>query len=398
MASFVSNLEQTRPLIDWDLMLNLKQERANVILEEEDIDAVLVNGVENVIYLTNWPRYRTSVHPGAYSALFIKGAKEPVIFVSEGDSRGILEDKTYSDIRILPPYNKSWPQYFKKALEDYDLLNGNIGLDAKMATGLYINIMSHMPEVNFINANSLLDKIRMIKNSEEIKAYEYTVSLLEGAINKAIFAAKNSWGQYTEIEIANIATMEALRKGCTNVDIWCVSGHRTAPVRRYSTDKPVRGCETAVIDGPASFNGFRNEFARTVWTGGKPSDDHKKIYTTVYNALEKAKSIIRPGTKTSELEKVILEVVHEAGYEKDYGGYPYTGHGIGIRQEPPYITARFPELDTVLEEGMIFNLEPAIWNKDVCGVRIEDTYLVTNDGYRVLTKAPYDEDLLDLQI
>jgi Xaa-Pro aminopeptidase len=44
---------------------------------------------------------------------------------------------------------------------------------------------------------------------------------------------------------------------------------------------------------------------------------------------------------------------------------------------------------------MIFNLEPGIWQEGVGGVRIEDTYLVTAKGFRVLSRAPYEERLLD---
>ena len=149
-----------------------------------------------------------------------------------------------------------------------------------------------------------------------------------------------------------------------------------------------------VIDGPGSFNGFRSEFARTVWTGGKPSKQQKKIYQTVYQSLEEAKKIMKPGTKTSALEKACLKPVKAAGLEKYYGGYPYTGHGIGIRAEAFNVTARYKEMETVLEEGMILNLEPAVWQDGVGGCRIEDTYLVTKKGCRVLSRTPYDDDLL----
>jgi len=114
----------------------------------------------------------------------------------------------------------------------------------------------------------------------------------------------------------------------------------------------------------------------------------------VYQSLEEAKKIMKPGTKTSALEKACLKPVKTAGLEKWYGGYPYTGHGIGIRAEAFNITARYKEMETVLEEGMILNLEPAVWQDGVGGCRIEDTYLVTKKGCRVLSRTPYDDDLL----
>jgi Xaa-Pro aminopeptidase len=84
-----------------------------------------------------------------------------------------------------------------------------------------------------------------------------------------------------------------------------------------------------------------------------------------------------------------------AALEEHYGGDPYTGHGIGLRAEAFNVTARYPDMDTVLEEGMIFNLEPGIWQEGVGGVRIEDTHLITAKSFRVLSRAPYEECLLD---
>ncbi|QGP90993.1 Aminopeptidase YpdF [Neomoorella glycerini] len=395
MASFVGFLEPTRPIIDWQLLQELRWKRAREIMAAEGLDAILTNVVDNVIYLTGWPRHRTSVHPGSYAVLFLREQKEPVIFCSEGDSGAVKQDHFYSDIRVLPPWQNTWVSYFSRALEDYGLSEATVGLDTRMNASLYNGLVKSLPRVNFVNASTALNRMRMVKNPEEIKAYEYTVSLVEAGINVGIKACKESWGRYSEIEIAAMAQYELLRRGCHATDIWCTSGERTAPVRRFSSAKPVRGGELVVIDGPGSFNGFRAEFARTVWTGGRPGSEHKLLYRTIWEALEAAKEIMKPGTRTSDLEMACLRVVREAGLEDYYGGYPYTGHGMGIRQEQPYITARFPELDTELEEGMIINLEPALWKEGVGGVRLEDIYLITATGYRVLSRAPYEEDLLD---
>ena len=395
MGTFIGYVEPTRPLIDWQLLQQLRWKRTREFMAKERIDAILTNVVDNVSYLTGWPRFRTSVYPGSYGTLFLREEKEPVILCSEGDARGLLKDQFYPDIRVMPPAQAHWPEPLGKTLADYGLLKAKVGLDNRMQASLYNAIVKFLPDVNFVNVTPILNKIRAVKNPEEIKAYEHTVSLVESGINAAIRAAKDSWGRYSEIEIAAIGQYELLRRGCNSTDIWCVSGERAAPVRRYSTHKIVRAGELAVIDGPGSFNGFRSEFARTVWTGGQPSKEQKLVYRTVFNALEAVKVIMKPGTKTSDLEHACLRVVRSAGLEEHYGGYPYTGHGIGLRAEAFNVTARFPEMDTVLEEGMILNLEPGIWQEGVGGVRIEDTYLITSNGHRVLSRAPYEESLLE---
>lgn len=395
MGTFIGYVEATRPLIDWQALQQLRWKRARDFMTKEGVDAILTNVVDNVSYLTGWPRFRTSVYPGSYGTLFLREQKEPVIFCSEGDAGGLLKDKLYPDIRVMLPTQALWPEPLGKALSDYGLLKSKVGLDNRMQASLYNAIVTKLPDVSFVNVTPMLNKVRAVKNPEEIKAYEHTVSLVESGINASIRAAADSWGRYSEIDVSALGNYELLRRGCNGPDIWCVSGERAAPVRRYSTHKMVRAGELAVIDGPGGFNGFRSEFARTVWTGGKPTREQKRIYNTVYQSLEAAKAIMKPGTKTSDLERACLKVVREAGLEEHYGGYPYTGHGIGLRAEAFNITARFPDMDTVLEEGMIFNLEPGLWQEGVGGVRIEDTYLVTAAAYRVLSRAPYEDRLLD---
>jgi Xaa-Pro dipeptidase len=395
MPSFLSFVEPTRPFIDWALLQKLRNERTRQIMQEQNVDAILTNVVDSVIYLTGWPKHRTSVHPGAYATLFVADAAEPIIFCSEGDSRGMLRDRFYEDIRVIPPWQRLWPKLFAEAVTDRSLQEATIALDGRMTANLYTAIARALPTAKLVDAAPLLDRIRRVKNAEEIAAYEYTLSLVECGINAAIRAATDSWGRYSEIEISAIGQSEMLKRGCHGTDIWCVSGARAAPVRRYSTDKVVRGGELAVIDGPGSFNGFRAEFARTVWTGGVPAKEHKLLYRTIWEAHQQARLIMRPGTRASALEQACLAPVKEAGLEEFYGGFPYTGHGIGIRAEAFNVTSRFPELDLPLEEGMILNLEPALWQDGVGGVRLEDTYLITADGHRTLSRAPYEERLLD---
>jgi Xaa-Pro aminopeptidase len=394
MPSFLSFVEPTRPFIDWARLQKLRHERARKIMKEQKVDAILTNVVDSVIYLTGWPKHRTSVHPGAYATLFIADAIEPIIFCSEGDARGMLQDRFYEDIRVIPPWQRLWPKEFAEAVADRSLDKATIALDGRMTATLHAAIVEALPSAKIVNAGPLLDIIRRVKNPDEIAAYEYTLSLVECGINAAIRAATDSWSRYTEIEIAAIGQNEMLKRGCHSTDIWCISGPRAAPVRRYSTDKVVRGGELAVIDGPGSFNGFRAEFARTVWTGGIPAKEHTLLYRTIWQSQQEARRVMRPGTRASALEEACLAPVMEAGLEKFYGGYPYTGHGIGIRAEAFNVTARFPELDLSLEEGMILNLEPALWQEGVGGVRLEDTYLITADGYRTLSRAPYEDRLL----
>ena len=67
-----------------------------------------------------------------------------------------------------------------------------------------------------------------------------------------------------------------------------------------------------------------------------------------------------------------------------FQGWKEAGHGLGIDvHEAPSISAKD---STVLKPGMVITVEPGIYLPKQFGVRIEDTVLITNKGYEVLTR------------
>ena len=86
------------------------------------------------------------------------------------------------------------------------------------------------------------------------------------------------------------------------------------------------------------------------------------------------------GIKAKEVDKAAREVIDKAGF----GNYfiHSTGHGVGLDiHELPVIGARS---ETVIEENMVFTIEPGIYVPEHSGVRIEDTIIVRSNGAEIM--------------
>lgn len=101
---------------------------------------------------------------------------------------------------------------------------------------------------------------------------------------------------------------------------------------------------------------------------------HQKVYDIVLkaqlNAIEKA----RVGMKASVVDKLTRDIIEKAGFGKYF--VHSTGHGVGLDiHEYPVINSKS---DVIIEDNMVFTIEPGIYLANEFGVRIEDTIVMQN--------------------
>ena len=118
----------------------------------------------------------------------------------------------------------------------------------------------------------------------------------------------------------------------------------------------------------------------------------------VREALEAARSAVRPGVSSGGLYDTVCDVFEGEGiptqrtgpseHDPDEGFQTFLGHGVGLRvHEAPSLRLGGEE---ELVEGDVIAIEPNLWQPGVGGVQLEDLLLVTADGCETLTDYPYD--------
>ena len=140
-----------------------------------------------------------------------------------------------------------------------------------------------------------------------------------------------------------------------------------------------------VIDIGGRKDGFPSDITRMAVVG-RPPEGYGQIHTIVEKAVQAALKAARPGVKARDVDAAARRVIDDAGYGEYF--VHRTGHGMGIDgHEPPYITSTS---ETVLEEGMVFSIEPGIYLPGRFGIRLEDIVILREDGPEILSSLPRD--------
>jgi Xaa-Pro aminopeptidase len=84
--------------------------------------------------------------------------------------------------------------------------------------------------------------------------------------------------------------------------------------------------------------------------------------------------------RAKEVDKIARDIIENAGYGDKF--IHSTGHGVGLDiHEFPNISQKS---DIVIEDGMVFTVEPGIYIPDFLGIRIENVVVMENGRARVL--------------
>ncbi|HSZ27020.1 MAG TPA: Xaa-Pro peptidase family protein [Chthoniobacterales bacterium] len=133
-------------------------------------------------------------------------------------------------------------------------------------------------------------------------------------------------------------------------------------------------------------SGYYGDLTRTV-VRGKANEAQRALWSTVLDAQKFALQNIRAGDSGAALQKEVSEYFKEKGYpaeirnERWVGFFHGLGHGIGLEiHEQPRIAK------TNFKTGQVLTVEPGLYFPGVGGVRIEDDGVVTDRGFKVLSK------------
>ncbi len=256
----------------------------------------------------------------------------------------------------------------------------NLGLEKKHLTiDRYERIEKIFNIQNFTSIDELLINLRKYKSNDELEKIKKACSLADLAID---IAKKNLKEGISELELKAIIEFEMKKYAkAMSFETIVLFGKNAADPHGESGHTKLKNGDLALFDLGVYFEGYASDETRTIYFG-TPNAEAQKIYEVVKYANMEAIKACKPGVSFASIDKIARDIIKKAGY-----GEYFThrlGHGLGLDvHEYPDVSEKTQDL---LEENMVFTIEPGIYKPGIAGVRIEDDIVITKNGCEVLTK------------
>lgn len=260
-----------------------------------------------------------------------------------------------------------------------------------MSHGAYTRMKEALSGISLSGSGvlaELMDQIRSEKDEEEIACHRKAQEITDMAFDHVCGYIRPG---VTETDIAREigVKMAALGSEDKHFNFIVASGPNSALPHGVATDRVVGKGDFITMDFGAVYGGYMADMTRTVALGSV-TDEQRKVYETVKEAQKRAFAQIRPGAVCGDVDAAARDYIYAEGYE---GCFSHgLGHSVGVEiHEQP----RFREGCTqILTPGVVITVEPGIYLKGRFGVRIEDTVVITKDGFENLTQSPRELILL----
>lgn len=389
--------------VDLEALRRKRIAKADEQRRKAGLDALLVWKDENGRYLTDLrPQLIAGKTTALNGALLVEG-RDPIMFCSGGERDRvdrtmpwIKEAHTIPIIEERALVEGLVRDILGPVLKQYGLSEAKLGLDEGNMVFLKA-LEKYFPKLKIEDGDTPMQLARMIKLEEEIVMLEEATAIADAVCATATAAVADG---VRECEVAGEAMRTLFRLGGEYAHVmtpFVASGEHMAPPHRICSDKLIRNGDIVFIDIGAAWSGYFGDMARSVICG-KASDEQKKIYTAVYDALKAGIAEMRPGRTNKDSFDAFIRGANKYGLGDRFLSL-FIAHGVGIgANEPPYIGETLPGAPTYeFKPGMVFAVEPLIWVEGIRGgggVRLEEMVLVTEDGPHVMSRAPFDDGLM----
>ncbi|KQX44634.1 M24 family metallopeptidase [Paenibacillus sp. Root444D2] len=276
---------------------------------------------------------------------------------------------------------------------------------------LYLRLQAALPGAAWEDGSLLVREQRMIKSPDEVTAIRAAARVVDAALEAVIPHIREGMAEFElmaliehQLRLRGHQGLMRMRAYNSELITGMVAAGAAAAVPTYF-DGPAGGTglhpsspqssgraligrgEPILVDIGCSIDGYLIDQTRTLVIGDL-DPELQRAYNVAEQVLRATEARLQPGIIAEHLYLLALDQVQEAGLSAHFMGYgadqvKFLGHGIGLEiDELPVLAKGFKY---PLAPGMVIAIEPKFTFPGRGVVGIEDTYLITENGYEKLT-------------
>jgi Xaa-Pro aminopeptidase len=375
-------------------------------LAECGCDALVCALPQNVLLLSGyWPVTGTSVAiatadrtvvlaPGDERRFWSGSRAEVIVY-----SRGSLELLLGAGAALEPALTET--------LQSMGLAAARLGLELSPATQpapyasmvvwneeIARQIRQAFPRGEILDAMPALGRMRSVLTAEEAGTVKRACEAAGRAFEpgRASLAEGLSEREAAQLFGTGFGTVDAARAGGFAYAMSGPNSARAFGAFAHSSSRQLEPGDFVLVHANSWLDGFWTDLTRT-YTVGPPDVQQRKIQEAILEAREAGLAAIRPGVRAAKVDAAVRSVLARRGFG---AGFKHSsGHGVGFAAiDHNAIPRLHPASPDVLEPGMVFNLEPAVYIEGSGGARHCDVAAVTNTGVEVF--SPFHSRIDDL--
>ncbi len=179
---------------------------------------------------------------------------------------------------------------------------------------------------------------------------------------------------------------QGVAKRGADLRLWA-AGHGTASVANFApADTIIQRGDVVRVDTGCAYKSYLSDTCRIV-SVGEPSQRILHCHQAVTAGYRAGIDSVKQGVMASEVFQAAFDAIRESGLP-NFRRHNL-GHSIGFENHEPPVIASSEYLpgfeDYPLEEGMVLCLEMPYYELGTGGTNVEDTILVTKDGWEYIS-------------
>lgn len=365
-------------------MITVYQSRQKQILQyiqQTQSEAILLMVPKNIYYFTG---FLSEPHERFFALHIDSQTGKSILFVPSLDMDAAQAEAVVDE--IIPVSDVENPyEIFKQCIGK---VPGRFALEKSYMTISQLEQFNQqIPTFSYEDIETYIWQMRANKSENEIAKIKQAIAISEQAL-------QYTWDQIkigmTELEVKAELEYQMTILGADAIafETIVLSGKRAALPHGSAGDTKINRGDFLLFDFGVTKDGYHSDLTRTCIVG-EGTEEQIKIYNTVREANERAIQTVKTGTKLQMIDKVARLFIEEQGYGKYFTHR--IGHGLGLDvHEYPSIHSNNEEL---IQEGLLFTIEPGIYVPEIGGVRIEDDIYITSDG-KVEVLSSFTKELI----